>query len=172
VDKVKKYIILILLLLIGLSSASLTCTGDTTPNLGTWLTLNCSTMFSQSRCYAKVNDNSSPPILIDQYPESCFGEYKICINTFDDGSFTSKFFMDDKKYKIDTDYSIDVRCFNPEDNSTNTTLFNFHPANYAYPNWIMEGIIFFRDNSTLVIVGFVITILILGFLMYLWYNSR
>lgn len=153
------------LILIGMALADdpIICTGDTSPNLATTLKINCTTEASNSRCYAVVYDNSTPPIILDEYPNTCFGEDRICINTFDDGSFITNIFINDKIFYTGTNYTAQVKCFNPADNSTNSTSFLFYPTGYASPDWITEGWLFLGKNVmlflTFLVAGGLVTIL-------------
>lgn len=162
-------LILLYILLVGFAFADLTCTGDTTPNLGTTLKLNCTTQPSQSRCYAEVSDNSTIPIILGEYPSSCFGEDRVCINTFDDGSFIANIFINDKIFNTRDNYTALVKCFDPADNSTNETTFNFTPANYASPNWVAEVGVWATNNAIYIIIG---VIAIAGFVLGYAYLFR
>jgi hypothetical protein len=143
--------LLAFLLGVSLVNAELSCTGDTTPNLATTLKINCTTEVSQSRCYTIVYDNSTIPIILGEYPPSCFGEDRICINTFDDGSFISNVFINDKIFYTGTNYTASVKCFNPADNSTNETSFIFAPTGYASPDWLAEVFISLGNNAIYII---------------------
>jgi hypothetical protein len=169
----KKLALIIFILLGGLTcfiTADLVCTGDTTPNLKTNFNINCSTMPSQSKCYVVVSDNSTPSIILGEYPKTCFGEDKICYNTADDGRFVATIYLDDGIYSTNTNYTANINCI-AQDNSTNSTDIYFVPSGYAPLNWLAHWIDFAIANMLWIVGGAII--LIIGVcLLYLIFFSR
>lgn len=146
--------------------ASLLCTGDPAPNLASTLNLNCSTAISNSVCYAKTYQLNG--VLIEQYPKTCFGEDRICINTFPDGSFTVPIFINDKgdkQYNEKMNYTAEVICFNPADNSTNSTVFLFIPATYPPPAFVLSYLNWLTvENVIIIALGVLIILCVLLFI--------
>lgn len=158
----KKIYLILLAFLVGtpLVYASLLCTGDPTPNLATTLNLNCSTTISNSVCYAKTYQANG--VLIEQYPKNCFGEDRLCINTFSDGSFVVPIFINDKgdkQYNEKMNYTAEVICFNPSDNSTNSTVFLFTPATYPPPTFMLSFVNWLTVEDVILIAGGILILL-------------
>jgi hypothetical protein len=124
--KTNMLIALLIICFASLGIAQLTCLGDSAPNMLSNLIISCTTKASSSACKVEIYDNSSRPI--GYYPSTCFGEDKICINTFPDGSFPISIYMSPTTYNSMSNYSVNISCSDAADNSVNTTIFNFSPT--------------------------------------------
>lgn len=144
------------------SEAALLCSGDSAPNLFSTLNINCTTRISNSVCYARVTDNSSR--VIAYYPNTCFGEDKICINTFPDGSFTLGIYLDSIKYNSRMNYTANIICSDSSDSSINATEFVFSPSQVGnIYNPVDELMKAFGSNFALIIIALLTIIpLIIG----------
>lgn len=154
-----KKLLLILLLLPIFVNATLECSGDDKPNLATTYQINCSTRISLSRCFAVVSDVTTTPIIISYYPHTTFDEDRIAYNTFDNGRFLVSFYLDDKTYFDGRNYTAEIICFDPSDNSTNMTDFTFSPTIYTPPFFVFNWFNWLNANSIFLIVFFALLII-------------
>lgn len=151
---------LIIILLLGLSFADLTCTGDATPNLGTNFNINCLTRASQSKCYALVWDNSTTPISMGEYPQYPYiipREDRTPYITHDTGQFMVTIFLNDKVYFTSSEYDVNITCLDPSDNSTNETTFTFQPSGYP-PLAFLDPAIEFANSNSILLIAFLLLI--------------
>lgn len=120
----KEYILIgiLFLLLTSISFASLTCGGDTTPNIGMDLYLNC-TNEVESSCWALVS-NPNTVGSVGYYPTTAFGEDKIRWNTMSDGKFVADIFLDSGHFAPATSYTAQIYCVG-SDNSSSSYEFQF-----------------------------------------------
>jgi hypothetical protein len=164
----KKNLALILLLLTGLAFADMTCIYDPNPNLGSNLNINCGSQVSVSNCKATVFVTNTTIMIGEypQYPTYFFQEDRKPYYTFADGSFMFTVFMDDKTFFRDTNYSINVTCFNPTDNSTNSTLITFSPFIQSPPEFLSSYILWATQNAGLLFVYFVLLMVVILFLLW------
>lgn len=154
--------IIILFLLTGIVLADgIVCNGDDNPNLNELLHLNCTTAL-RSTCFVVVKDQNSE-FLANYYPPTTFGEDRIGFNSLDNGRFIASMFIDEGHYSINRNYTAEVVCAG-EDNSTNTTTFDFSPAIYKSPNFVAYWMIWAQDNWGLILAVFVFLFLALAFL--------
>lgn len=136
--------IIVVLFLLGASIASgIVCTGNSAPNLGTTLYLNCTTQALPSTCWALVSDNESN--IIGYYPKNSFTSDKETFFSTEDGKFVASIPVSEPPYSLVSIYSAEVSCV-ANDSSVNLTVFNFTPVTYTSPDWIGNWLVYLRDN--------------------------
>jgi hypothetical protein len=173
----KKYVLLPILLLIGLISAELSCTGDTSPHLGSDLNINCITKQSvplSSRCVVNVSA-TLPYKFIRMYPEPTYldianNQHPYYPSSLD-GQFQVKIFIDDKTYfhgDNGSEYTANITCFDLNDNTTNSTIFTFNPSTYqSNVGWLIETEIWLQTEFPIIFFIFIAVCVIIVTGLYL-----
>lgn len=156
----KKYLLIPLFILIGLIQADLSCVGIANPHLGDTLNIHCATQPSQSTCIANVSDVDANNYILSypNYPPNTLQEFKQPYLTSNDGQFEVSIFINNQLYYADSNYTSTITCFNPLDNSTNQTDFNFAPILYrSIGGQVVEVLVWLKSELLLLIfTGFLI----------------
>jgi len=148
----KKYLLIPLIFLIGLLHADLLCIHSYPVNQGGWMNIHCATQPSESECIANTSDQEGNFIMqYPEYPPLMLEELKTPLITSKDGQFTIKMFMNDKVYFNGYNYSATITCFNPLDNSTNQTSFEFSPETYASNAGWFIGILIWLQKEFMIL---------------------
>lgn len=166
----KKYLALFLIFLTGIVFADMACTSDSTPNIGSNLNVNCTTETSVSSCKAIISVTNQSIIVGEypQYPNYFFQEDRQPYYTFPDGSFMFSVFMDDKTFYRDNNYTVDVICFNPVDNLTNSTAITFSPIIPSPPEFLSGYVLWARTNAGILLFYFILGLISLLAIIFIY----
>lgn len=142
--------------ILGITHASLTCVGDNSPNLRSVLYLSCQAGMP-STCWAVVTDNLSN--VVGFAPGTAFGIDRELWYSDNNGTFIASISVNDGQYGIGHDYTAIINCVGNDSSSLSTTH-DFAPGTYASPDWVAYWWIWIKNNLGAIGAGLLLFVIV------------